>query len=113
MGRTGRTSLARQAARELPRDRIYILLDVSSAGGLSLVPSVEAERVRLCSLGCTISLLIEGNAESRRVVLGEGLAALLVLLFLVGLSCQRCGVQSAGGSAVRELQIRDSRWAQD
>lgn len=56
--------------------RRYVHPEVSSAGGFPFVPSVEADRLRLCSVGCTISLLIEGNAESREPVVGERLNVL-------------------------------------
>lgn len=38
--------------------------EVSSAGGFPFVPSVDVDRFKLCSVGWTISLLIEGNTET-------------------------------------------------
>jgi hypothetical protein len=40
---------------------VYVHPEVSKAGGLLFVPSVEVVRFRVCSVGWTISLLIEGN----------------------------------------------------
>lgn len=90
--------------------RRYVHPEVSSAGGFPFVPSVEADRLRLCSVGCTISLLIEGNAESREEAVGERLDVLGGVNLLSSLWTTTWGVHALGwGIGVRSGELSRDR----